>query len=467
MSKQVVQALEDSLQDGTFSEVSQGAIEAHLTGEQTLSFSRLRRFLLGDSLSTDQVEQVLEPLIVHSEQAHRYTDLALLRLGPSRTLDILCRRQMPTRFRGVIEFLRKSDKLPTDQAAWIAARLVQALGRGGASLEAFELLELVSLCGNVSSEDADRVVESLLELDDPSELLRRLVLQQNGVSVLLGSLTAALSSEFLESLWLELKRLQTGSSEELEARTEALILVLLSLERSSEQNAVMDEKLVFLLRDFPQLPATEAFRRDYYLRGLEQLSCRELAEQHELLCAPGLEPLFLKALLREAPSSIQTLVIRHRSFLARPFIVAVEQEELNQASACLTLAESAGLHQPMLFFFAWEVCGLDEEGHAEMNRRFQVVEERRLHVRREGEELNPVAFLRALRTLSLLSNQEWELLEFFIQLKSFPYYDPQRALSDLESLLRRERLKRTGSLTHYLEWASRRKSYQDEFDLGE
>ena len=161
MSKQVVQALEDSLQDGTFSEVSQGAIEAHLTGEQTLSFSRLRRFLLGDSLSTDQVEQVLEPLIVHSEQAHRYTDLALLRLGPSRTLDILCRRQMPTRFRGVIEFLRKSDKLPTDQAAWIAARLVQALGRGGASLEAFELLELVSLCGNVSSEDADRVVESL------------------------------------------------------------------------------------------------------------------------------------------------------------------------------------------------------------------------------------------------------------------------------------------------------------------
>ena len=468
MSKQIVQALEVSLQDGTFSEVSREVVKAHLAGDQVLLFSRLRRFLLGDSLSVESVEQFLEPLIIGLDQAHRYTDLALQRLGPSRTLRILQKRKLPTRFRGVIEFLRKCDDVPRVQAGWIATRLIESLAGEGASVKTFELLELLSLCGEVPAAQADLVVKSLLEMKEPHDLLRGLVSRQDGVEALLGCLTAALSSCSSSSLWSELEGLPGGTVDELEPRKQVLVLLLLSVQRSPEQNARIDESLAFLLRDFPELPVTQAFRRDFYIRGLEQLPCRQIGQQYQQLIAPGLESFLIKALLREAPPSIQTLVVRHRSFLARPFAAAVAQGELSKILACLRFAESAGIHQPMLFFFAWEVYGLEEKGHAEMSRRFQWVQSRRLHVRREGEELNPVAFLRTLRAISSESTVPVEeLLEFLLQLKAQPYYDPKRSLDDMQVLLQLKGSKRNAALSRYLESAQRRESYQDTFCLGE
>ena len=60
-----------------------------------------------------------------------------------------------------------------------------------------------------------------------------------------------------------------------------------------------------------------------------------------------------------------------------------------------------------------------------------------------------------------------ELLEFLLQLKAQPYYDPKRSLDDMQVLLQLKGSKRNAALSRYLESAQRRESYQDTFCLGE
>ena len=468
MSKQLVEALEASLREGTFTEASSDAVAAHLSGRLPISFSRLRRFILGDSLTDEQAEHLLRPLVVHSEQAHRYVDLCLIRLGMERSFKILQQRELPTRFRGVIEFLRKSETGTSGWGAgWVAKRLLGILTLEGRSLESFELLELLSLNRQLTTPQADSVTEGLLETGVPQNLVERLVLQKDGVSAILGSLGVMVSESRAQFLWSELANLLSEPSRIPDSRSQMLILLVLSLARSPQQNAAMDEAVAFLLNDFPQLPATEAFRRDYYLRGLEKLTCRDIAEQFDQFYAPGLESLLLKAMLRDAPPEVLGVVSRHRGRLARPFAQAVATDKLREAISCLTLAEFAGIHQPMLFYFAWEVYGFEEAGHREVGRRFQFVESRDLHVRREGEELNPVAFLRSVRALSRDSDQEQNLLDYLARLKNLPYYDPQMALNDLGSLLERVGNLEEKFLGAYFAAAEKRNSYEEEIELGD